>query len=333
MRVVVIGATGHVGTHLVPRLVTAGHEVVALSRGTREPYQPHEAWARVRRVQVDRDAEDAAGTFGGRVADLRPDAVVDMVCFTPASAGQLVEALRGRVGHLLHAGTIWTHGRAAAAPLREEDPREPFGDYGVQKAACEDLLLAESRRGGVPTTVLHPGHISGPGWPVINPLGNTDPAVWPALAAGEELDVPDGGHQLMHHVHADDVAQAFQRALEHRSAAVGESFFAVSDRGWTARGLAEQVASWFGQEARLRSVGWEEFRAGYQRRRGEQEGAEHAGASWEHLVRNHSASPAKAGRLLGYAPRWTSPQVLRESLVWLSSHGRVDLGGRVLPCA
>ena len=32
MRVAVIGATGHVGGYLVPRLVRAGHEVVALTR-------------------------------------------------------------------------------------------------------------------------------------------------------------------------------------------------------------------------------------------------------------------------------------------------------------
>ena len=36
-RVVVIGATGHVGTYLVPRLVRGGHEVIAISRGTRDP--------------------------------------------------------------------------------------------------------------------------------------------------------------------------------------------------------------------------------------------------------------------------------------------------------
>jgi uncharacterized protein YbjT (DUF2867 family) len=35
-RVVVIGATGHIGTYLVPRLVRAGHDVIALSRGTRD---------------------------------------------------------------------------------------------------------------------------------------------------------------------------------------------------------------------------------------------------------------------------------------------------------
>lgn len=31
-RVVVIGATGHIGTYLVPRLVDRGHEVIAVSR-------------------------------------------------------------------------------------------------------------------------------------------------------------------------------------------------------------------------------------------------------------------------------------------------------------
>jgi nucleoside-diphosphate-sugar epimerase len=35
-RVVVIGATGHIGSYLVPRLVRGGHEVLAMSRGTRE---------------------------------------------------------------------------------------------------------------------------------------------------------------------------------------------------------------------------------------------------------------------------------------------------------
>ena len=43
MKIVVIGSTGHVGGFLVPRLVEAGHEVVAVSRGESEPYRPHAA--------------------------------------------------------------------------------------------------------------------------------------------------------------------------------------------------------------------------------------------------------------------------------------------------
>ena len=61
--------------------------------------------------------------------------------------------------------------------------------------------------------VLHPGHISGPGWPVITPAGNLDPATWTALATGRPLALPDNGLGVLHHVHADDVAQAFELAL------------------------------------------------------------------------------------------------------------------------
>jgi nucleoside-diphosphate-sugar epimerase len=305
VHVVVIGATGHVGSYLVPRLVRAGHRVTALSRGTREPYHPDPAWARVTTVVADRDAEDAAGTFGGRVAALEPDAVVDLVCFTPASARQVVEALRPTGAFLAHCGTIWVHGPAAASPLREDDPREPFGEYGTQKAAIEELLLAETRSGGLRTTVLHPGHISGPGWPVITPLGNLDPGVWERLATGGEVLVPGLGLETLHHVHADDVAQGFERALAHPDAAAGESFHVVSDRALTVRGFARAAAGWWGREANLRSVSWEEFR---------EASGEHADASWEHLSRSHSASTEKARRLLGYAPGSTSLEAAREAV-------------------
>ena len=117
MRVVVIGATGHVGTYLVPRLVRAGHEVVAVSRGEREPYRPAPEWRAVERVALDREAAEAAGTFGGRIAALGADAVVDMLCFTPASAEQLVAALRQSRPLLVHCGTIWVHGPAARVPV------------------------------------------------------------------------------------------------------------------------------------------------------------------------------------------------------------------------
>ncbi|WP_432502665.1 NAD-dependent epimerase/dehydratase family protein [Kineococcus arenarius] len=322
MRVVVIGATGHVGTHLVPRLVRAGHDVVAVSRGTRQPYHPDPAWSRVQQVLADRDAEDTAGTFAGRIAALHPDAVIDLICFTPASATQLVDALRGRCGHLLHAGTIWVHGPATASPLTEGDPREPFGDYGTRKAEIERLLHAETRTGGLPCTVLHPGHISGAGWPVITPLGNLDPAVWHALATGAELPVPGLGLETLHHVHADDVAQAFELALHRRSRAVGESFHVVSERALTVRGLAAAVAGWFGREPVLRHVGWEEFR---------ELAGEHAQASWEHLSRSHSASIAKARALLGYAPRFTSQAAVADSVRWAGARGELDLAGQEVP--
>ena len=61
-RVVVIGATGHIGSYLVPRLARDGHEVVAMSRGIRGPYldspggtrSPRSPWTGTRPMPRDR---------------------------------------------------------------------------------------------------------------------------------------------------------------------------------------------------------------------------------------------------------------------------------------
>src|SRR5579875_788802 len=255
-RIVVIGATGHVGSYLIPRLVRAGHDVVALSRGEREPYVPAPEWRAVERVNADRESEDAAGTFGDRIAALGADAVIDMLCFTRASAEQLVESLRASRPLHVHCGTIWVHGPAARVPVTEDEPRTAYGEYGTGKAQVEALLHREAVAGGVPSVVLHPGHISGP-WPSITPAGNLDLDVWRRLSAGEPLALPELGLGVLHHVHADDVAQAFEQALT-RPAAIGASFHVVAEQAMTLRGLAEGVAGWFGREANLEFVDWSE---------------------------------------------------------------------------
>ena len=317
MRIVVIGGSGHVGSFLVPRLVRAGHEVVNLTRGSSAPYVDDEAWSQVQQVAVDRAAEDADGAFGNRVADFGADVVIDMICFTLDSAVDLVQALRGRCGHLLHCGTIWQYGPSVKLPMREDDPSPPFGEYGTQKAAIAEFLIAESQAGGLPTTILQPGHISGPGWMPIGPLGNLDAGVWYAVSAGQVIAVPGLGAELMHHVHADDVAQAFQLAVEHRDAAVGEAFNVVAPSALTVRGFLEIASGWFGQTVRTRSVGWEEFRSGTT--------PEFAESSWGHLARSQYASIEKARTRLGYAPAYEPEAAVLDGVRWLVDRGRLEI--------
>jgi nucleoside-diphosphate-sugar epimerase len=318
-RVVVVGATGHIGSYLVPRLVDGGHEVIAMSRGLRDPYHASPQWASVTRVTVDREAQDAAGTFGARVAALRPDVVIDLVCFTAASAQQLVGALRPSRPLLLHCGTIWVHGPALRVPVTEDEPRTAYGEYGTGKAEIEALLHRETLAGGVPAVVLHPGHISGPGWPVITPAGNLDPDVWTSLATGRPLTLPDHGLGVLHHVHADDVAQAFERALT-RPAAIGASFHVVAEQAMTLRGLATGVAAWFGREPVLDFVDWAEF--------SRRVGPEQAETTRQHTFRSITASVDRARQVLGYEPRFSSLDAMHEALTWLVANGEADVGGQ-----
>jgi nucleoside-diphosphate-sugar epimerase len=92
----------------------------------------------------------------------------------------------------------------------------------------------------------------------------------------------------------------------------------VSEQAMTLRGLAAGVAGWFAREPMLDLVDWAEFE--------ERVGSEHATTSREHALRSITASIAQARETLGYCPRHTSLDALREALRWLVAHGQVDVG-------
>jgi nucleoside-diphosphate-sugar epimerase len=50
---------------------------------------------------------------------------------------------------------------------------------------------------------------------------------------------------MLHHVHADDVAQWLICAIEQRATSIGEAFNNVSSQALTLRGYAEAMYRWF----------------------------------------------------------------------------------------
>lgn len=315
-RVIVIGGSGHVGTYLLPALVERGHEVVNVSRGKAKPYTDHAAWKYVEQLCADRTAEEAAGTFAARIAGLRPDIVVDMISFELASTQPLVEALRGRVEHFLQCSTIWVFGHNAAVPAGEDDPLNPFGEYGINKAAIDTWLLGEARRTGFPATIFRPGHIVGPGWRPINPLGHLNTAVFSRIARNEELVLPNFGLEMLHHVHAGDVAQMVLVAMANRAASLGEAFNTVSAKALNLRGYAEAMYRWFGFEPKLRFEPFDEWK--------KRESEDDARMAWNHIIRNSCMSVEKARRRLGYEPRYSSLSAIQEAVTALIAAGQVD---------
>lgn len=316
-RVVVIGATGHVGGYLVPRLVRAGHDVVAVSRGEASPYRDDPAWQQVERRVLDRGALETDGRFGTEIAALEGDIVIDLICFTLASARQLVETVADDLDLLVHIGTVWTHGHSVAVPTVEEAVKKPFGDYGIAKAEVEAYLLRRARRDGLPVTIVHPGHIVGPGWVPLNPAGHFNPEVYATIARGELLTLPNLGLETVHHVHADDVAALVMATIERRNQAVGESFHAVSEQALSLHGYAEEMYSWFGQEPRLDFLPYAEWAAGRD--------PDEASATWDHIAHSPCCSMAKARRLLDFRPRYSSLEAVQESVTWLIDHGRLEV--------
>lgn len=313
MHVVIIGGTGHVGSFLAPRLVRAGHQVTVVSRKERSPYVQEPEWDKVTQIKRDRNAAEQKGGFGKFIAEMNPDVVIDMICFDRNTAEEMVGALRGIVRQYLFCGTIWVYGRSIMIPTRENQPRKALSEYGQHKAEAESYFLQEYRQNGFPVSILHPGHIVGPGWRPVNPAGSLNLEVFKRLAKGEEIILPNLGMETLHHVHADDVAQAFELAIDNPETANGQSFNIVAAQAMSMRGYAELIGEWLGKPAVLKFVPWEQLQHTL--------GKEDAEITEDHLIHSPCCSIEKATRLLHYQPRYTSIAAIQESIQWQMTHG------------
>lgn len=298
--VAIIGGSGKTATYLAPMLVRDGWRVIAVSRGDRPPAVADDAWAQVERVPMDR----AADGFAARIAALGADAVVDMICFTLSDMLALTSALEGRAGHYLVCGSAWMHGHSAVVPTREEECREPLEEYGVQKSLMDCKLTELYKEKGFPGTAVHPGHIVCPGDVPINPQGFKSLSAFEKLRDGEPLYLPNFGMETLHHVHAADVAGVFRAAIAAGKASFGEGFHAVSPRAVTLRGYAREAASWYGKEADLRFEPFDAWK--------ERFAPADADATLTHILHSPCCSMDKAKELLGFAPRYTSFEAVRE---------------------
>ncbi|GEK90029.1 Nucleoside-diphosphate-sugar epimerase [Alkalibacterium putridalgicola] len=316
MKVVVIGGSGHIGTYLVPKLVREDHQVVMVSRGKSEPYTRDWAWDKAEHVALDR-SEDP--DFSKKIAEMNADVVIDLICFKLDEVKEMVEALKETdLSHYLYCSTIWTHGRTETIPVDPKGEKYPLDEYGRQKYESEQYLLHEYRVNGFPATMISPGQICGPGWSIITPLGYGDDSVFQTIADGKEINLPNLGMETLHPVHAEDVAQLFVAAMNHRIQALGENFYAVSEDSLTLYGYAMAMYRFFGQEPKVGFLLWDKW-------------SEHVAdekqvnVAYLHLARSGHFSIDNARKLLDFQPRYTATQVVEASVQSYIDRGIVTM--------
>ena len=319
MKAIVIGACGHIGTYLVPMLVEAGYETIAISRGMKEPYEAHPAWERAIRVKMDRNNEPM---FAQKIADMGADVVVDLINFRVQDTMDMVAALsESGCKHYLYCSSCWTHARAQVLPVNEDDMRcEPLCDYGKDKLASERYLTEVFRTTGFPATCVRPGQISGQHWPIIGPWGNLSVRPIQSIADGKGIKLPNFGMETIHHVHGYDVAQCFFKAITHREQALGEIFEAASGGSITLYGYAMLLFDFFGKEPDISFLPWDEWC------RHEGNPAE-CNETYLHIARSGSYSVEKEARLIDYHPRYTNVETIRLAIRGYLERGEVTCPG------
>jgi NAD dependent epimerase/dehydratase len=179
-RVLVTGAGGFIGGHLVERLVQEGADVRALcrynsrnERGTLDWLDP-EVTGDVEVVLGElRDVESVSAAVAGAdtVFHLGAQIAIPYSYVNPRDFFEVnvlgtlnvaVASLRHEVRRVVHTSTSEVYGTAQTVPITETHPLEPRSPYAASKLAADKLMESYHRSFELPVCVLRPFNTYGP---------------------------------------------------------------------------------------------------------------------------------------------------------------------------
>lgn len=249
MRVLITGATGFVGSHLVAALAGSGAEIRALVRRTSRTAQLE----RLGIQRVEGGLDDAAAL---RRAVAGVDVVFHLAALTSARSAaeyeetnvggtrRLLEAIAAadeRPGRLIYLSSLAAVGPSAEGrPVGRDDPCRPLTTYGRTKLAGEQACLQAGDL--IETVVLRPPAVYGP--------RDREMLRFFRLAARGLLPVPAGAERMVQLVHVADLVEAARRAATAPGAAGVYHVAEPRAYRW------DEVAALFGQalERRVRTM-------------------------------------------------------------------------------
>ena len=175
-KVAVTGATGFVGKHLAPALLSSGARTVILGRSCERDFDHYRDG--MRQVAFDLTDEEGmvdvlrrerpqillhlAGTRGHGAADKRNAECLEVNFY--ATARLLKAATRAGIRRIVIIGSAEEYGNQPG-PLHETLLARPATPYGVSKARATEFAVDMHKRNGCPVVILRPFTVYGPGQP------------------------------------------------------------------------------------------------------------------------------------------------------------------------
>jgi nucleoside-diphosphate-sugar epimerase len=241
LKILLTGATGFVGSHILDSLCGRGLATVLLLRPTSnkrfiashlpnveirsgsigDPGSLHQAMADVTHV-----IHCAGATKAVRLAEF-----YDANQTGTRNVVSAVNAHAGQVQRVVHISSIAAAGPALPEkPAREEDAPQPVSEYGKSKLAGEREVTNQCRSDYV---ILRPPPVYGPrDAELLRLFRAVKTHLLPRLSRAQALSL----------VFVRDLAEAVVTCLTH-AAAAGRTYFVASREVVTARTIAEEIAS------------------------------------------------------------------------------------------
>jgi nucleoside-diphosphate-sugar epimerase len=218
MKVLVTGGCGYKGSVLVPKLIAAGHQVVAFDiQWFGNFLQPHPALTVVQGDVRDKDAIDLSGidaiihlssVANDPCGDLDPKLTWEISCL--ATMQLIDQARRAGISRFIYASSGSVYGIKDEEQVTEDLELLPISEYNKTKMCGERIVL--SYKDDMVVQIVRPATVCG-----FSPRMRLDVSVnmltMQALTKGRITVF--GGAQTRPNIHIDDITDLYLFLLEH----------------------------------------------------------------------------------------------------------------------
>ena len=210
--ILVTGASGFVGSHIIAALQNTGARIIGLARKDSSLQRLDQLQASCSLLFVDILDDDAIKAI---VAPLKPDYVFNTITCRHIADEQQLFAVNGKaqlnllqaasspsLQAFVHCGSSMEYG-TLASPLKESVHIQPDTPYGISKAEGTRLLQQYALSNALPLVILRPFYIYGP----TASARQFIPVVIDALLQNREISLTTPGYQH-DFVYIQDVVEA-----------------------------------------------------------------------------------------------------------------------------
>jgi nucleoside-diphosphate-sugar epimerase len=221
-RVLVTGASGFVGSHVVERLLGHGAEVYAVTSSASSGAPSRLADVLDHIVLLEADVADVA-SVGAVVSRSRPELVLHLAAFTHVGKSftridetietnisgtvNLLQALGGDFERLVYMSTADVYGDGPV-PFREDGPVQPASPYAAAKYAAERFCRMFADAYGWPIVCLRPFNVYGP----RQSPDRIIPELILSALGGRDIKMTTGG-QTREFTFVEEAAEVFVQSL------------------------------------------------------------------------------------------------------------------------